>query len=91
MRSDTTVKLRDQQRETQTDPTAWCFSTGGLGTTYALVAAYVDDSIIIGIAGKRFGIKIRVAQGSFALRNWNLVEPIPSSEGTTSFASLWSH
>ena len=30
------------------DPTVWCFSTEGLGTTYELVAAYVDDFIITG-------------------------------------------
>ena len=33
----------------------------------------------------------RSPSGSLALRIWNLAVPIPSSEGTTSFASLWSH
>ena len=33
-------------RRTRTDPTIWCFSTDGLGTTHALVAAYVDHFII---------------------------------------------
>ena len=30
-------------RRTGTDPTVWCFSTEGLRTTNALVAAYVND------------------------------------------------
>ena len=39
-------------RRTRTDPTVLCFSSERLGTTYALVAAYVDDFIITGTAGK---------------------------------------
>ena len=35
-------------RRTRADPIIWCFSTKGLGTTYALAAAYGDDFIITG-------------------------------------------
>ena len=38
-------------RGTRTDPTMWCFSRDGLGTTYALVAAYVDE-FITGVLGQ---------------------------------------
>ena len=40
-------------RRTRTDPTVWCFSSEGLGTTYALGTTYVDDFMITGIAGQR--------------------------------------
>ena len=42
-------------RRTRTDPSMWCFSTDGLGTAYALVAAYVDDFIITGVLGQDVG------------------------------------
>ena len=42
-------------RGTRADPTVWWFSKEGLGTTYTVVAAYVDDFITTGILGQKFG------------------------------------
>ena len=41
-------------RRTRRDPIIVFFSTDGLGTTYALFAAYVDDFIITGILDQDF-------------------------------------
>ena len=62
---------------TRTDPTVWQFSSDALGTTYALVADYVDDFIFTGIAGKGFehlknGLRERFRWGSWKLPSFGL-------------------
>ena len=53
------------------------FISEGLGTTHALVAAYVGDFTITGIAGKRFeqlrcGLRERLLWGSWKLQSSGL-------------------
>ena len=50
----TSMAGRRRGRRTRTDPTVWCLSPKGLGTTCALVAACVGKLFITGIAGKMF-------------------------------------
>ena len=64
-------------RRTRTDPTVWCFSTEGLGTTYALVAAHVDDFTITGILGLKFeqlknALRERFRWGSLKVQSFGL-------------------
>ena len=64
-------------RRTRTDPTVWCFPTKGLGATYPLVAAYVDDFINTSILGQKFkqlksALRERFRCGSWTAQSFGL-------------------
>ena len=60
------------RRRTRTDPTVWCLSSEGLGTTYVLVAARVDYFIITGSPGVKFEQLKNALRERFCWGSWKV-------------------
>ena len=66
------LDLHGRTENARTDPTVWCFSAEGLGTRYAVVAAYVGGFIITGILVQKFEQLENVLRERFRWGSWKV-------------------